>query len=851
MSTDSEPMNEMQDHAVRASRRAFLGGSAALVGGLWLSRDAAGQTAEESRTTPGGNDAPGAPTASRPPLAPTPFLPLPLGSVRPEGWLRRQLELQKAGLTGAAEGLYDALTPNSGWLGGDGEAWEKGPYYVRGLVALAHTLDDAELKSRAGKWVEWALKSQRPDGFFGPASNDDWWPRMVVLYILRDHQEATGDDRVVPFFLNYFRHQLAALPRRPLHDWGRARAGDNLDVVLWTYDRTGEPLLLDLARLLVEQAYPWTSIFTENRFYDFGDDSHPHHIVNVSQALKMAAVAWRLTKSDADHAAFAAGVAHLDRQYGRIDGQISGTEMLSGRRSTDGVELCADVERIISNGIALKILGDAALGDQLEKVAYNSLPAHTSPRLRQITYYQLVNQVACTHGGHGFTQDYANANMPGPHSGFPCCCYNWHAAWPKFIENLWAATADGGLAAVAYGPTRVTASVAGGVPVTVTQETDYPFGETITLRVAPERAARFPLALRMPAWCENPRVAVNGEAVSDLKPGTFHRVERDWKPGDVVELTFPMEVRASRWVNDAVGIERGPLAYTLKIDEDWQRANAYAGGFDEFEVRPRSAWNYALEVDPAAPKLEARTQPMPDVPFDTAAPPVVLTARARRLPSWGMRTLPGTVVAGRANRGWQPLKDASVLLDPGVPHRVRVEARGPKFRVFVDDMERPLIEQTDETFAADGIGLRAYEAEARFRDVTLDGKPVADFAAGWKPFGGEWVAQDGEYVVKPARDAKALLAARRDLRDFVLEATVTVGPAGDAGLIFRVTDPAPELDGYRGYYVGLKAGPGKSEDAEEPPQSPVASDEPTEEVELIPVACAKLRVSYFPVLGTG
>ena len=87
----------------------------------------------------------GEPVASK--LTPWAARLLPLGSIRPAGWLARQLRVQADGMGGHLDEFWPDVGPNSGWLGGSGESWERGPYFLDGLVPLAYLLDDATLKA--------------------------------------------------------------------------------------------------------------------------------------------------------------------------------------------------------------------------------------------------------------------------------------------------------------------------------------------------------------------------------------------------------------------------------------------------------------------------------------------------------------------------------------------------------------------------------------------------------------------------------------------------------------------------------------------------------------------------------
>lgn len=587
------------------------------------------------------------PVANKKPLIETPFTPLPLGSVEAKGWLQKQLELQREGATGHGEDLYRELGTNAAWLGGSAPEsdWERPVYYLKGLIPLAYTLNDKELIATSQKWINAILASQRNDGSFGPESNDDWWPRMVALYAMKDYYEATGDKRVLPFMTNYFKYQAAHLPAQPLKDWGKIRVGDNIDTVLWLYNRTEEAFLLKLTDTLAGQAYPIADIFNKNKFQTFGSDFQPIHSVNVNQAIKMPSIYYQRSHSKSDREAFNAGVENL-ANHNQITGMTSGTEMLAGTSSTQGVELCAITERMQSNEEAAMILGDPHIGDDLEKITFNSLPGAMDKEIKNHQYYSLPNQVESNHADHGFKQDYSNGMMPSPTSGYPCCRFNMHMGWPYFVKNMWAASADGGIGVIAYGPSQVSVRLKR-ADVTIKETTNYPFDDQIKFNITSSKKVKFPLKLRIPAWSVKPNVTVNGKPVKGIKAGEYVSIDRKWQSGDKVVLQVPMKLKTTTWINNSIGIERGPLVYSLRMKENWQvKDKPIAGmpgfdpsalGFNEYTVKADNPWNYGLLIDREHPEksIDVITGPMPENPFKQETTPIKLVAKAKKIPSWG------------------------------------------------------------------------------------------------------------------------------------------------------------------------------------------------------------------------
>lgn len=593
------------------------------------------------------------------------FIQLPMGAVSAKNWLQQQLYLQKNGLTSAIHDQYELYGPNNGWRGGTGDGWEKGAYYLRGLIATAWVLDDEELKAKSMEWIDFILDSQRENGFMGPindgdgsGNNWDWWPRMVILQVIRDYYEATelegqSDSRVLPFFEKYFHYQIERLKTKRLESWAASRGGDNIEVLLWYYNRVYDQnkpgdtdWIIDLALLLEEQTrsqdggQDWIDIFTNTTVRQ--------HVVNTTQAMKTPAVLSQLPGREEDKKALKQGIFNMNLDHGRVDNLANSDEIARDNLPYRGAELCSVVESLLSNEIALKITGESWLGDEMERSAYNSLPAGYAPDYTGHNYFQAQNQVMATHGHHEFDSDHGDSSAYGALTGYECCFPNMHMGWPKFIQNMWMATTDNGLAVVAYGPNKVKTLVADGKVAVFDQVTDYPFKDTVNLNYSGEDA-NFPLKLRLPAWCESPSVNVNGTAVGIEKEEGFATIKRNWKAGDSVAVTFPMEVRTSTWYNNSAAVEYGPLIFALKVEEDWRLASdddvreikyEPVGEFDRKEVYPASDWNYALVIDEDNPGKSVKINVADQValqPFTLSNVPITMEATGQLVPEWQLK----------------------------------------------------------------------------------------------------------------------------------------------------------------------------------------------------------------------
>jgi DUF1680 family protein len=583
--------------------------------------------------------------ANREPLLASPLIKLPIGAIRPAGWLKRSLEVEADGMSGRLPEFSPwCKTEGNAWLnpGGEGKAgWEELPYWLKGFADLGYVLGDERINKEARRWIEGILASQREDGWFGPVSNlknvegkPDVWPNMLALNCLQSYYEVTGDKRVLDFMAKYFRWELA-LPEDELlpASWQKIRGGDNLESIYWLYNRTGEKWLLDVAAKVHRRTADWTHTVAS------------WHGVNICQSFREPAVFYMQAKEEQFLAAAVRNYDTVMGMYGQFPGGMFAADENARKGYVDphqGAETCSIVEFMHSFQMLSRITGDPLWADRCEEAAFNSLPASQPPDQKALKYLTAANQVVLDKKNHApGIQNGGCMFGYDPHS-YRCCQHNVAMGWPYYAEELWLATPDSGLCASLYAAAEVTAKVGDGTEVKITETTAYPADESIAFTIATKKPVRFPLYLRIPRWCSGAKATVNGKALDvAAQPLSYLVIERTWADGDRVVLDLPMKLAVTVWEKNknAVSVSRGPLTYSLKIGEKWSR---YGGtdAWPAFEVHPTTPWNYGLEIDPKNPdasiQVTKKDWTLSPYPFALEAAPVELKARARKIAEWGI-----------------------------------------------------------------------------------------------------------------------------------------------------------------------------------------------------------------------
>ncbi len=583
--------------------------------------------------------------SNRQPLAPSPLVKLPIGSIVPRGWLRRQLELEKEGMVGRLAEISPWLDfAKSSWADKEGRGhfgWEELPYWLKGYGDLGYVLKDEAVIRQAGKWIHAAMDSQRDDGWFGPRESltslggkPDLWPHMLMLNILQSYHEATGDPRAIQVMTRFMKWQNM-LPDSAFGEgyWPKLRAGDNIESAFWLYNRTGEPWLLDLARKIHRGMARWDQ------------DVIDWHNVNLAQGFRAGTVFGMLSKEDRDLQSAERNYQTVMTRYGQQPGGgfVGDENCRPGHFDPrGGIETCGIVEFMHSFEMLTRISGSPLWADRCEEIALNSFPASMTPDEKGLHYITAVNQVqldrqnkspGIQNGGTMFSYS--------PREVYRCCQHNVAHGWPYYAEEMWLATADNGLCASLYAPSEVTAKVAQGTQVSICEETGYPFRDSIEFKLSLPEAVQFPLYLRVPQWCSAASVKVNGEAIdAPVRPLAYIVVSRTWKEGDRVSLRLPMQVAVHRWPKNqnAVSVSYGPLSFSLAIQERWEKYGDPKAKWPEWEVFPESAWNYGLVLDAHDPassfEIVRQSGEVPPQPFTAAAAPLAMKVKARKIPNW-------------------------------------------------------------------------------------------------------------------------------------------------------------------------------------------------------------------------
>ncbi|MGA2857904.1 MAG: beta-L-arabinofuranosidase domain-containing protein [Candidatus Sulfotelmatobacter sp.] len=591
--------------------------------------------------------------SSAPGAAYAKFRSLPPGAVRPAGWLRLYLEKQAQQL---GSKLADVSWPfTEAYWDGEEKAeswwpWEQRAYWIDGAGRLALVLNDQQLMQRVGAPIDYTLTHAAANRYLGPQNFSDpkgdfhRWPHAIFFRALAAFSEAQQRNDIPDLMRQHYLSDQASYGE-PL------RNIMNVESMLWCYGQTGDQKLLALAENAWRDYLKFAGETEHGNLSEmqvYGAGPIMAHGVTYIETAKQPAILYLYTGNE-EYLRFAlAAQRRIFDHHMLIDGIPSTTEDYRTRTALDSHETCDIADHTWSWGYMLMATGDGLWADRVERACLNAGMGCLKKDWKALQYFSCPNQFLATlnsdhnvliHGGR------LMSFQPNPGEDSACCAGNVHRVFPNYVIRMWMKDADDGLAATLYGPSKLSTTVGKDRrEIEIVQETDYPFGEKIDFIIGTKQPVEFPLSLRIPEWCSAPALAMNGKPIP-LPPINrgFVQLRRRFRANDKISLTLPMKFSTSRWPQNGIGIEHGPLVYSLAIQEKWTSVveQKYSTGeFPDWNAVPVSSWEYGLMTNAGTSAVRATLERKPMTADPWTDPPVSVKVEARKIEGWDLQKNP-------------------------------------------------------------------------------------------------------------------------------------------------------------------------------------------------------------------
>ena len=551
--------------------------------------------------------------------------------IKPEGWLRRQLEIQAESLAGNLDKVWRDVR-DSKWIGGDAEGWERVPYWLDGFIPLAYLLEDEDMIARAKKYIDAIISFQKPSGWICPCTEEeiptyDSWAVQLISKVLVVYYECSGDERIPDVLYRVVRnyYDLLSSGTITLFKWGKYRWFETFIAIGFLKGVYKEPWLNDLARILKDQGADYSKL-TGLWKRPLNKWTYDTHIVNLAMMLKYEAVSHRYLGEE--YTDVAEKLSEVLRTYnGTPVGLFTGDECLGGLSPIRGTELCSVAEQMFSYELLFAESGDFKWAERLEMLAFNALPATISDDMWAHQYDQQSNQIACIRfpGKPLFGTNKHEAHLFGLEPEYGCCTANFGQAWPKLALSTWAFNRFKTICSVVPLPSSIETEWAN-----ITLKTNYPFENVLEYTI--EAKEDFNFFVRLPARIDN--VRVNGKRHCDP---VFLSQFLSAGMEETLTVTFDTKPEFIDRPHNLKSVRCGSLVFSLPIEYEKKMYEYERKGVErkfpycDYEYIPKSDWGYAF----SSFDFKINRKEVTDIPFSSEKPPVTLTARMRKI-SWGL-----------------------------------------------------------------------------------------------------------------------------------------------------------------------------------------------------------------------